>query len=133
MSGQLAAEFDASPETREYRVAAAEGQLLIRLCKFCGKFHYYPRPICPLCNSADTEWVQARGIGTVYSYSVMRRVAAPYVIAFVTLDEGVSMMTNIIDCAPDAVRIGMKVKLSFQPTADGGKAAMFAPAAAAES
>ncbi|WP_312028367.1 OB-fold domain-containing protein [Aquabacterium sp. J223] len=64
----------------------------------------------------------------IYSYSVMRRVEVPYVIAYVTLDEGVTVMTNIVDCDPDAVRIGQRVKVTFQPSDGGPPVAMFTPA-----
>ena len=58
----------------------------------------------------------------------MRRTEVPYVIAYVTLEEGVTMMTNIVDCDPDAVRIGQRVKLSFRPSDGGPPLPMFTPA-----
>ena len=80
---------EANPETRPFWEAATAGRLLIGKCKSCGKPHYYPRAICPLCGSDATEWVPASGRGAVYSYSVMRRVPVPYALAYVTLEEGV--------------------------------------------
>ena len=67
---------------------------MIKHCKACGEAHYYPRAMCPFCVSDDTEWQTASGTGTIYTYSVMRRAEIPYAIAYVTLDEGVTMMTN---------------------------------------
>ena len=64
------------------------------------------------------EWVPAAGTGTVYSFSIMR-AKTPYAIAYVELDEGPRMMTNIVGCAFDAVRIGMKVRLTFVETEGG--------------
>jgi uncharacterized OB-fold protein len=90
--------------------------------------HYYPRALCPFCFSADTEWQTTSGTGTIYSYSVMRRVDAPYAIAYVTLEEGVSMMTNIVDCDLDKIRIGQRVKVVFKPTDGGPPVPMFTPA-----
>ena len=63
----------------------------------------------------------ASGKGRIYSYSVMRRVAPPYAIAYVTLDEGVTMMTNIVDCDLDRISIGQEVEATF-PTTEGGYA-----------
>ncbi len=119
---------EANPETRPFWDAAAEGRLLIGKCRSCGKPHYYPRAICPLCGSDATELVQASGRGSIYSYSVMRRVPVPYALAYVTLDEGVTMMTNIVDCDLDAIRIGQRVRVVFKPSDGGPPVAMFTPA-----
>lgn len=116
------------PETQAFWDAAAHGRLLVKRCLACGEHHHYPRSICPFCSSGRTEWREASGEGTIYSYSVMRRAEIPYVIAYVTLAEGVTMMTNIVDCDPDAVRIGQRVKICFQPSEDGPPVPMFAPA-----
>ena len=118
---------EANPETRPFWEAAAKGRLLIGKCASCGKPHYYPRAICPLCGSDATELVEASGRGTVYSYSVMRRVPVPYALAYVTLEEGVTMMTNIVDCDLDAIRIGQRVRLVFKPSDGGPPVPMFAP------
>jgi len=116
-------------EVKAYYDAAAQGRLLIKRCKACGEFHHYPRAICPHCFSADTEWVEAKGTGEVHTCSVQRRgVPVPFCIAYVTLDEGISMMTNIVDCDLDAVRIGQKVTVVFKPTDGGAPVPMFAPA-----
>jgi uncharacterized protein len=119
---------EANPETRPFWEAAAQGRLLIGKCKACGKPHYYPRALCPFCGSDATEFVQAGGGGSVYSYSVMRRVPVPYALAYVTLDEGVTMMTNIVDCDLDAIRIGQRVRVVFKPTEGGPPVPMFSPA-----
>lgn len=112
-----------------YYDAAAKGRLLVKQCADCGKYHHYPRALCPFCFSDRTEWKEAKGTGTIYSYSVTRR-AGPvvYTIAYVTLAEGVSMLTNIVDCDHDSIRIGQKVKVVFKPAEDGMAIPMFAPA-----
>src|SRR5690606_28201531 len=107
--------------------AAAEGKLLVRRCRDCGEAHFYPRSICPHCFSERTEWQASAGAGTVYSYSVMR-VGGPFVIAYVTLDEGPTMLTNIVDCDPESVRIGQRVRVVFRPTDGDSVVPMFAPA-----
>ena len=90
-----------NPGDKPYFDAAAEGKLMLKKCNDCGKVHHYPRALCPFCGSDRTEWKDATGRGTIYSYSVMRRVPVPYALAYVTLEEGVTMMTNIVDCDLD--------------------------------
>ena len=107
-----------NPETQAYWDAAAEGSLLIRKCGSCGKLHHYPRAVCPFCFADASEWQTASGHGKIYSYSVMRRAEVPYAIAYVTLDEGVTMLTNIVDCDLDSIRIGQDVRLVFKSTGD---------------
>jgi uncharacterized OB-fold protein len=114
-------------ENQAFFDAARAGRLLVGRCAACGEFHYYPRAVCPFCASADTEWVTAQGRGRIYSFSVMRRAEAPYAIAYVTLAEGVTMLTNLVDCDFDRLRIGDPVRVVFK-TAEGGESIpMFTP------
>ena len=106
--------------------AASQGRLLLKYCNACEKPHWYPRPRCPFCLSDDTVWREAAGTGVIYSYSVVRRAAQPYVVAFVSVDEGPSILTNIVDCDVDTVHIGMKVAAAFRPT-DGEAILVFRP------
>jgi uncharacterized OB-fold protein len=116
-----------TPDTRAFWDAAAAGKLMIGKCTACGAVHYYPRAICPFCLSTETRLEQASGEGTIYTYSVMRRAQIPYAIAYVTLAEGPTMMTNIVDCDLDRIRIGQKVLLVFKPTEGGPPVPMFTP------
>ncbi len=113
-------------ENKPYFDAAAEGKLLIKRCAACGKAHFYPRALCPYCFSERTEWLEAKGTGTIYTFSVMR-AGAPYVIAYVTLDEGVAMMSNIVGCDFDKLKIGQKVRVTFVASDGGTKVPMFTP------
>jgi uncharacterized OB-fold protein len=115
-----------SPETKPFWDAAAEGKLLVKKCTACGELHFYPRAICPFCFSDRTEWQPVSGAGTIYTYSVMRRAPIPYAIAYVTLAEGPTMMTNIVDCDLDGIRIGQQVRLVFKPSDGGPPVPMFA-------
>jgi hypothetical protein len=117
-----------NPETQAFWDAAAQGKLLYKKCTACGEPFFYPRTYCPFCFSDKTEWQEASGAGTVYTYSVMRRAPVPYAIAYVELAEGPRIMSNIVDCDLDAIRIGQKVKLVFKPTDGGPPVPMFAPA-----
>ena len=119
---------EASSETQAFWDGTAQGKLLIKKCRACGQSHYYPRALCPYCMSDATEWQTTAGTGTLYSYSVMRRAEVPYAIAYVTLDEGPTMMTNLVDCDFDALRIGQRVKLTFTPTDGGPPVPTFTPA-----
>ncbi|MBV1884971.1 MAG: Zn-ribbon domain-containing OB-fold protein [Gammaproteobacteria bacterium] len=106
-------------ETQHFWDATAEGKLLVKKCGDCNEYHYYPRTICPFCMSDNTEWVQSSGKGTVYTYSVMRRSPVQYCIAYVTLDEGITMMTNLVDVDLDKIEIGMDVQVAFVDTGEG--------------
>ena len=117
-----------NPESKSFWDAAAAGRLLIKHCRSCAEVHYYPRALCPFCGSDAMEWQTASGAGTIYSYSVMRRAEVPYAIAYVTLDEGVTMLTNIVDCDFDALGIGQRVRLVFKPTEGGPPVPTFTPA-----
>ncbi|TWF47418.1 Zn-ribbon domain-containing OB-fold protein [Neorhizobium alkalisoli] len=111
-----------SPDSLPFWQAANRGEFLIKQCEECDQAHWYPRPCCPFCASAKTVWRQASGRGKIYSYSYLRRMAEPYVIAYVTLEEGPTMMTNIVDCDPEALSIGQPVTLVFKPSQDGEQA-----------
>jgi len=118
---------EANPETVAFWKAASAGRLTLRKCTSCARVNWYPRVICPFCFGDASEWVDATGHGTIYTFSVMHRAEVPYAIAYVTLEEGVSMMTNIVDCDLDAIRIGQKVKLVFKPSEGGAPLPMFTP------
>ncbi|WP_448658460.1 Zn-ribbon domain-containing OB-fold protein [Sphingomonas sp. CJ99] len=115
-----------SAEVAHYWAAAGEGKLAVRTCNACGELHHYPRAICPFCHSDQLDWREAAGTGTIYSFSVMRRAPVPYAIAYVTLDEGVTMLSHIVGTDFDAIRIGQRVTVDFAPTeGDGPKVPVF--------
>jgi uncharacterized OB-fold protein len=93
---------DHDVESAPFWKAAAEGRLLLRRCLACGEAHYFPRSLCAVC-LGETEWVEASGRGTVYSYSVIRTTSEPYAVAYVTLEEGPRMLTRLI--AENEVRV----------------------------
>ena len=115
------------PENQPFWDAAGRGELLIPHCAACGPY-WYPRPYCPHCGGDQTELKRSAGRGVVYSLSITRR-AGPiaYAIAYVTLDEGVTIMTNLADCDLDSVRIGDRVEVVFKPTDGGPPVPMFRP------
>jgi uncharacterized OB-fold protein len=117
-----------NPETEAFWAAAKSGKFMIGSCKSCSKPHWYPRAICPHCFSDQTELKEANGTGEIYTFSVMKRSKIPFAIAYVTLDEGPKMMTNIVDTDLDSIKIGQKVKVVFKETEDGPPVPMFTPA-----
>jgi uncharacterized protein len=114
-------------ETEAFWKAAAEGTFLVKRCRTCGKAHWYPRTVCPFCVSSETEWITGSGRGSLYSFSYMRKATPPFVMAYVTLEEGPTMMTNIVDCDPQELRIGQAVKLVFKPSEGGFAVPCFSP------
>ena len=124
---RLAAQPARTPESETFWNAARDGKLMLGHCRACGEAHYYPRSICPLCFSDQTELKAASGRGWIYSFSIMRRAETPYVIAYVTLEEGPTMMTNIVKCEADALAIDQPVKLLFQVSEGGEALAVFTP------
>ncbi len=107
-------------ESRGWWEALARHELHVQRCRDCGATRLPPRAVCPACLSSATEWVRASGRATVYSFTVTHQNQAPgfrdelpYVLAIVELAEGPRLMTNVVECAPDAVRIGMAVEVVF--------------------
>jgi uncharacterized OB-fold protein len=118
-----------NPGDEPYFEAAARGKLMLKKCTACNEVHHYPRALCPFCWSDKVEWVEAKGTGVIYTYSVTRRGGpVPYCIAYVTLDEGPKLMTNIVDTDLDTVKIGQRVKVVFKKSEGGTAIPMFTPA-----
>ena len=108
----------ANPESKAFYEAAKEGRFLIGRCTDTGRYFWYPRAVSPFTFGAATI-EPASGKGVIYSLSTMRRVDPPYTIAYVTLEEGPTMLTNLVDCDPDSVSIGDAVRLVWKPSGDG--------------
>ena len=117
-----------TPDALPFWEAAQRGELMVPWCRACTSHYWYPRPNCPHCGSGDTALRHSRGTGTVYSVSVTRRAGpVPYAIAYVTLDEGVTLLTQVVDCDLDAVRIGDRVAVLFRATEGGPPVPVFIP------
>lgn len=95
----------------EFHEFLAAGRFMIQRCRSSGRCAFYPRIAEPASGDVDLEWVEASGIGTVYSVTVVRPKppAAPYVVALVDLVEGLRIMTTVEGMPPEEVRIGMHV------------------------
>lgn len=116
-----------NPETAEFWRGCNAQKLLLRRCAACGEAHYYPRTNCPFCFSSDTDWEEVDGNGTIYSFSIMRRASPQFALAYVTLSNGITMLTNIVDADLDTLEVGQAVELIFKPSGDGQLLPMFRP------
>ncbi len=110
-----------------YWRGAAAGKLLLQKCKACGKLQFFPRIVCVDCFSGDIDWVQAAGTGKVHSFTWVRvprnpafKEEVPICYANVILDEGVIIESRIAGKNLQAVKMGAKVRVVFQETADPG-------------
>ncbi len=122
-------------ENRPWWEALKRHELYLQKCRDCGAIRYYPRAQCPECLSPRTEWVRASGRGKVYTFTTTWqnqaagfRESLPYVMAYVELDEGPKMLTNIIDCGPEQVKIGMPVEVVYEDVTAEVTLAKFRPA-----
>lgn len=116
-----------TPETAAFWDAANEKRLVYAECQDCGKPHYYPRRICPFCFSSNVDWKDTSGLATLYAFSFFRKGSPPYVSAWVTLDEGVTVLTNVTDCDAGSLRIGDRVEVVFKSATDGQLTPLFRP------
>ena len=120
-------------ETKPFWDATLEGKLLLPKCNACSTVIWYPRAFCPVCSSFDINWIEASGRGKIYTFTINRRGQGPYetvpsVLAYVELDEGPRMLTNIVDCEFENVKVGMPVQVVFQDTGKGAALPRFKPA-----
>src|ERR1700679_854790 len=99
------------PDTAGFWAGTTEGKLILERCQECQEVIWYPRGgFCPACGKMSATPFEAAGTGTVYTFTVVHRAlaeyagATPFVIAYVELDEGPRVLTNIVDCAPADVR-----------------------------
>ena len=122
-----------NPETKTFWDATAEGRLLLTKCPTCDLVIWYPKAICVSCGGTPTEWIEASGQGTIYSFSITRRGqglyrdASPYVLAYVELEEGPRIVTNVVDSDPDSLSVGQAVEVVFHDTGKGNALPRFRP------
>lgn len=127
--------------TREFWAGAARGQLLITRCATCGRYVWYPQPPCRYCGGTKLAWMPVSGRGTLFSWSVVHHAwipqfaaQVPFVTGLVALQEdpAVRLVSYIVDCAPQALRCDLPLRVVFRPLQYPGidrqqMAPMFAP------
>lgn len=99
-------------------------ELVFQRCKECGTWLHPPRPVCPKCRSLEKEWAHSTGKGTVYSWvtyleSPHPSFKAPYSVVLVEMEEGVRLVSNMVDIRPQEISIGMPVEVVFDDIAEG--------------
>ena len=95
-----------------------KNKLMLPKCSACNRLHWYPRSACPFCLSNDIGRQEASGQGTVYSVTVFARAGEARAIAYVTLDEGLRLLTNIVTSDPHSIFIGQRVEAVVDPASD---------------
>ena len=120
-----------SPESLPFWEAAKERRLLLPKCNACGQSFFPPSQRCRHCLSPDTAWVESPGVGRIYSFVVYHRSYnpafegdIPYVVAIIELDEGVRLLSNIVETPPEDVRCDARVSVVFE-NRDGATLPMF--------
>jgi len=120
---------EVTPVTKPFWDAAAKKKLVMQKCGDCGAWVWCPRPLCSECGSDRLMWTELSGRGEVFAFTVIREVVGralrgfekdiPYVTAWIDLDEGPRICSNVIGCPIEAVKIGMPVEVLFDEARDG--------------
>ena len=124
-----------SSDTEKYWKALLEHKLLLPKCNHCQKVNFPPRPFCPDCLDFDVTWTEMSGRGKVHTYSVVYQNKSPgfadevpYVVGYIELEEGPQMMSNIVDCDPESVRIDQPVEIVYRDVMPDLTIPVFRPA-----
>lgn len=122
-------------ETRAFWEGCGRHELVLQRCRDCGQVQHRPRALCASCLSGSIEHFRASGLGHVHTFTVTQqnqapgfREALPYVLAYVDLEEGPRLLTNVVGCDPDQVRIGMPVRADYVDVEGGLAVLRFRPA-----
>jgi uncharacterized protein len=117
-----------------YWEASREKKLVIQYCKVSGRYQHYPRPVSLVTGRRrDIEWREVSGRGSVFSYTIVRRARPPfrdhepYVEVSIMLEEGINVISNLVHCMMDQLKIGMRVRPYWHPLYDGTHLLMFQP------
>jgi uncharacterized OB-fold protein len=109
-----------SADTSAYWAACGRGELVVQRCTSCGRRVHLPEAACPWCGGDGLVFEPVSGEGVVHTFTVVHRSFAPgyrgrepYVMAWVDLPEGVRAFGHVVECAPEDVRVGMPVRVTF--------------------
>jgi uncharacterized OB-fold protein len=124
-----------SDEMRPFYDGARRHELWVQRCTGCGALRFPARAICSECLAAAADWVQVSGRGEIFSFNVMHQVyhpgfaaEVPYAVVTVQLAEGPKLISNLVGVAPNAIRIGLPVRVVFETISDEVTLPKFAPA-----
>lgn len=123
------------PDSELFWQATKNHELTYQTCNDCANVVFYPRHHCPSCGSPDLTWRESAGLGTVYTFSIVRqnrsaafRDLVPYVVAWIDLDEGFRMMSNVVGLQKvEDVQVGLRVLVQWEDH-EGVALPLFAPA-----
>ena len=128
---------DDNPQFAPHFAHLAAGRLCFPYCAACARFHWYPMPLCPHCQSAGFEWRQVTGRGTLYSWTEIHHAfdvrydgPLPYIVALIDFADapGVRLVSNIVGAAADTLKLDMTVAAHFSHDAHGHPQVTFRPA-----
>lgn len=119
------------PDTRPFWEATKNHELRYQVCDDCNKIVFYPRRHCPHCMGLNLSWKTSQGEGSVYTYTVIRQIGhpafrerAPYIIAWIDLDEGFRMLSTVVG---DEITIGQRVRVTWDDQENDISLPLFAP------
>lgn len=127
---------DPDPESKPFWDAMVQHRLVVQECTACGVRRYPATTYCPACRSDASRWIDSAGTGKVFSWVVVHHPVpkeayagdVPYVVALIDLDEGVRMVSNIVEIAPSAIQANMRVRVRFDDVEPGITLPRFIPA-----
>jgi uncharacterized protein len=126
------------PLTKPFWDSVKAHAMQLQRCDVCGRFVYYPRPLCPHCYSDTLTWTPVSGQGVVYAFTIPHRNPnrafepdAPYVVAQIELAEGAKIISNLVEVepTPEAVKVGMPVEVVYDDVTEEITLPKFRPAA----
>ena len=125
----------ALPETEPFWQGCRDGVLLLQSCHACGNLQYYPRAVCTACLSSDLDWRRASGRGRIHSFTTVHRALSPafeddlpYVVAVIELEEGLRMVSRIVECDSERLAIEQPVEVAFERVSSECVLPVFRPA-----
>jgi uncharacterized OB-fold protein len=124
-----------TPDNAEFWRSTREHSARLQRCNVCGRFWYYPGPVCHHCGARDFTWTALSGDGTIYSYSVLERAKGnpyeddvPIAIILVRLAEGPVIMSNLFDYEVADLAIDAPVRMIYEDVNDEVTLPVFVPA-----
>ena len=122
MSSQTPLPFPVpTPDNHGFWEACKRHELVIQTCSECHALRHPPRPICPQCHSGKLRWKPVTGMGTLYTYTITHQAIhsalqgrIPWTVIIVELDEGVRMISHLVDCPEEKLRVGLRVVVTFE-------------------
>ncbi|MCG8670583.1 MAG: OB-fold domain-containing protein [Pseudomonadales bacterium] len=120
-------------DNEHYWEGLRQGKLLIQRCTSCGTLRHPPQPMCECCQSTEWDTIESTGKGTVYTFTVMHYPEIPpfdypNAIVLVDLEEGVRLVSQLENCKPEDIEIGMAVEMEIKEVQEGMSLPIFKPA-----